>query len=251
MIDAITIRYGNFIFRYRNLIFPLVLFLLLFAFTPQPAGNNTETDIWMDVFGAIVAISGQVIRITVIGLAYIKRGGLDKQVYAETLVESGIFAHVRNPLYLGNLLIIFGIFLVHNNFWVYLIGGLFFLYSYNAMVRAEENYLQKKFGYEFTVYCNRVGRWTVNLHGLTATFNSMTFDWRRVVAKDYTTMALWILTIMVVIAWGRITHDGLAASSHIIQVTACLTVFVLFLVYLIKWIKKSGYLRENRYQAIP
>ena len=43
-----------------------------------------------------------------IGYEYIVRGGRQGKVYAEDLVQGGVFAHSRNPLYLGNLLIIVG-----------------------------------------------------------------------------------------------------------------------------------------------
>src|SRR5690625_1233205 len=115
--ESLFIRYGNFLFKYRNIIFPLVLCALLFGFYPvQPLGN-TDWSVGMNLLGFLISLTGEGIRVAVIGLAYIKRGGVNKRVHADTLVVEGIFAHCRNPLYLGNLLILLGLFIIHNNPW--------------------------------------------------------------------------------------------------------------------------------------
>jgi hypothetical protein len=67
--------------------------------------------------------------------AYIKRGGKAGKVYAPRLVTQGLFGHSRNPLYVGNLLVLLGVFLVHNNSVVYHIGVPFFLFAYTSIVR--------------------------------------------------------------------------------------------------------------------
>ena len=99
------VKIGNFFFRYRNALFPLV-FVLLFLEGTWPVCDSKLVEMWEIVIGIIVALSGQILRVLTIGLAYIKSGGKKKQVYAEKLVQNGIFAHCRNPLYLGNLLIL-------------------------------------------------------------------------------------------------------------------------------------------------
>ncbi len=102
---------GNFFFRYRNWLF-IILYLLLFIpspplFRPEHFGDNYW--LWPLVLGLVITIGGQIIRGATIGLAYIIRGGKDKKVYAEELVTSGIFNHCRNPLYVGNILMLLGV----------------------------------------------------------------------------------------------------------------------------------------------
>ena len=63
----------------------------------------------------LIAMSGLAVRGVVIGLAYIKRGGLNKKVYAANLVTEGMFSVCRNPLYVGNMLIYTGEFLMFGN----------------------------------------------------------------------------------------------------------------------------------------
>ena len=98
------VKIGNIIFHYRNVLFP-VFYALLFV----PAVLLVENGYWLLLAGFIVGLAGQMTRMMTIGLVYIIRGGKNRQVYAEELVTTGIFAHCRNPLYVGNILMIVGL----------------------------------------------------------------------------------------------------------------------------------------------
>ena len=69
-------------------------------------GGDWRLDRRLDAAGFVVASIGQLLRVAVIGFAYITRGGRNRRIVADSLVQAGIFAHSRNPLYLGNLLIV-------------------------------------------------------------------------------------------------------------------------------------------------
>src|SRR5688572_9921162 len=111
------VQIGNFFFKYRNLLFPI---FALTIFIPSPELFTRETfgenyHLVPAVLGISIAIFGQVVRAATIGLKYIKRGGLDKKVYAENLVTDGIFNHCRNPLYVGNILMLSGVGILSNS----------------------------------------------------------------------------------------------------------------------------------------
>src|SRR5690242_1080534 len=97
---------GNYFFRTRDIIFPIVFVVLALAFKPYYPQNSERLDFWVDLLGITIAFLGQGLRAAVIGYAYVKRGGKDKMIYADRLVQEGFFAHSRNPLYLGNLLVL-------------------------------------------------------------------------------------------------------------------------------------------------
>ena len=234
------IAYGQFLFRYRNILFPLVLFALFIIFKPGYFLGDEKLDIWLDISGVLVILCGQVTRASVIGLAYIKRGGKKKSIHADTLVTEGIFAHCRNPLYTGNLLIIAGFLLIYNNFWVYLLGGTFFLVSYIAIVTAEESFLHQKFGIEFKQYSSKVNRWLVDLTGIRKTLHSMKFNWHRVIMKDYTTFLTWFLTVSLIISLERITHHGFADSLVYVMWVLAFTIPVLIMSLGVRIYKKHG-----------
>jgi len=186
------VKIGNFFFRYRNGIFPLV-YLLVFLPSPTIFPDNNAAL----VVGILVSAFGQFLRALTIGLAYIKRGGLNKRVYADDLVTDGLFAHCRNPLYDGNILMILGVGIALNSLWFLLVGGAFFLFAYLAIVTAEENFLAKKFGDQYTDYCKRVPRFAIKLKGLGKTIGSMEFRWRRLIVKEYGTTFAWIAGLLV------------------------------------------------------
>lgn len=149
---------GHFFFHYRNAVFPLLLLgAVLLAHPVHPLGNPM-LDTALDLIGVLVALSGQTIRALTIGYDYIKRGGKNKQVYADRLVQGGMFALSRNPLYLGNGLILLGLALIINAPLFYVLAIPLTVLIYASIIAAEEQYLQQKFGAEFTDYCSRVNR---------------------------------------------------------------------------------------------
>lgn len=187
--------WGSFLFKYRNTVFPVFLAILFVVFPPVLSGGTLESDLRLDLVGIALCLAGQILRGAVIGFAYIKRGGLNKKVYADTLVTRGIFGVMRNPLYVGNLLIAAGILVVHNHPMVYLIGGLFTLASYQAIVLTEERFLRNKFGAEFEQYCREVSRWLPRISKLRGATDGMSFQWGKVVNKDYSTCGTWVVIV--------------------------------------------------------
>jgi len=181
------IAIGNFFFRYRNGLFPLVYALLCFKSRPVLPNYQIAA-----LVGVVVAFSGQLLRAVTIGLDYIRRGGRNRQVYADRLVQGGVFAHCRNPLYVGNFLILLGVGLAANSVLFLTVAIPFFSFAYWAIILAEEAYLRKKFGEEFDRYCVRVNRLIPNFSGFKRTIAGMRFNWRKIVVKDYGTAYLWM-----------------------------------------------------------
>ena len=201
------IAYGNFLFKRRNAVFPILLVPLFLSFTP-----NLATE-WLPLLGLATALTGQLLRMAVIGFAYIKRGGLNKKVYAETLVTKGFFSLCRNPLYVGNVLILGGLLMIHGNPIVMLFGGIFFYTAYQAIIATEENYLHNKFGADYEAYCTRVPRWLLRLDRA-GILRGMKFDWRKMVYKDYSTLGSWGSQAIVLFAYRAYSVEGHLPVGH-------------------------------------
>jgi hypothetical protein len=77
------------------------------------------------------------------------------------------------------------------------VGFPFFVFAFLAIVVAEENYLRNKFGAEFDAYCQRVSRFGLNLSGFSRTWQSMEFNWQRVVVKEHGSIFIWVATACV------------------------------------------------------
>jgi len=219
-------RAGRFFFAYRNALFPVVLVALLGGFPPARVLGSAHADHWVDAAGIGVAALGQALRAVVIGLAYIRRGGRHGQVYAARLVTEGMFGHCRNPLYVGNLLVLLGLFLVHGHPWVVGLGLAFFAFAYRAIVAAEETYLRERFGPAYDAYCARVPRWLLDPRGLGRSLRGMTFDWRKVIAKEYGSTAVWIACVVLLLAYETITFDGVAGHERGLSILAGLLLMV-------------------------
>lgn len=231
------IRLGNFLFKYRNLVFPLLFFLMILG--TEPFLGNRQTETWIYLTGFVIALSGQVIRALTIGLAYIVRGGRDKKVYANTLVTNGIFAHCRNPLYLGNILIVSGLGVVSDSAVFYFIGIPFFVLTYMAIIKAEENYLSGKFGEEYREYCRTVNSLIPGLSGIGTTLKSMTFNWRRLLVKEYGTTYAWITVMILLIVKNQYIRYGHELSRPVIWFSSLSLIAATIFYSVVRYLKKT------------
>jgi protein-S-isoprenylcysteine O-methyltransferase Ste14 len=239
------ITIGNFFFRYRNVLF-IFLYLLLFlpspdVFTRERFGDHYH--VLPIVLGLLVTFLGEAIRGATIGLAYIIRGGKDKKVYAEKLVTEGIFKHCRNPLYVGNILMLLGVGILSNSVIYLCIVFPLFLFIYQTIVMAEENFLHNKFGLDFTDYCRKVNRWMINLSGINSTFSEMRFNYKRWLIKEYNTLFIWLVGIAAIILF---EYEHLVPDPDK-RVVLFLAIFiVLGIVYgYVKYLKKSGKMTDQ------
>lgn len=234
------IQIGNFFFRYRNFLF-IVLYLLLFIPSPPLfSRENFGPDYYLIpiILGLLITISGQLIRGMTIGLAYIVRGGKDKKVYAEGLVTEGIFRHVRNPLYVGNILMLLGVGILTNSMLYTFIIMPFFMFIYQCIVLAEENFLKGKFGTQFEQYAKRVNRWIPRISGMEQTFATMEFNWKRWLIKEYNTQFVWLcgIALILLFKYPQFTN-GVSQRRNILAVIFVLLFAVYY--FFIRFMKKS------------
>lgn len=105
------------------------------------------------IAGFAVALLGEFFRFW--GVAYAgsetRRTG---EVGATYLVVSGAFAHLRNPLYLGNMLMYLGIGIMSYSLFPYLqiIALAFFMWQYYVIINEEEGFLVQKYGKAYEEY---------------------------------------------------------------------------------------------------
>lgn len=235
---------GNFFFRWRDTAFSII-FLGAFFLVAYPGKDipplpfqlpdlSLQQEVIISVIGFLITLSGQIVRAITIGYAYIKRGGLNKKIYAETLVRKGMFAHSRNPLYLGNLLIVTGAIISINSFWYWLIALPLFYYIYYSIIFAEEKFLSSKFGDEYQKYMNEVNRllpggpisWKDSIDGMTFTFKRLINKEHGSIFVVFTVLALYNLLkfhFRYDIAWNSIPAIGLyvvIGALVLFQITA-------------------------------
>ena len=109
--------------------------------------------------GTACIVLGELIRIY--GVAHI--GGVSRTRSFSTnqrLIKDGPFSYVRNPLYIGNLMLSGGLVITANvNLYFTTAFFLFFFVQYIPIICWEENNLRDKFGKEFEEYARTTPRW--------------------------------------------------------------------------------------------
>ena len=238
--SPVLVSAGNFFFKYRDFLWPAVFVTLVVVFKPRVPRGNESVEWITNLAGVLFVLAGEGLRVAVIGYEYIRRGGKDRQVYADDLVTGGLFAHSRNPLYIGNFLAIVGFFIIHNNPWAYLIGIPFYTLMYLAIVSAEEAFLHRKFGAAYEEYCRRVHRFMPSFAGLRESVRGMSFDWQRVLRKEYGTMYLWYTVVLGLIAYGHVVHFGVEACRRELRVIGALWGVGAVLWGVCRYLKKKG-----------
>lgn len=234
-------HWGNFLFHTRNVLFPVLIVLLILLW--PPVAIDHVPGVYYMIFGLIMILLGQGLRILTIGLSYIIRGGQKRRIYAEKLVTDGIFSHCRNPLYAGNLLIVVGFIFIAGNFTGILAGSLIFMSIYRLIVHSEETFLQSKFADAYKDYCTDVPRWIPRLAGLQQSISQYQFDWPAVAVKEYGTIMTSLMVPLGLFAWklnlsGRLDdYQSLLIGIAFIIMAAYATV---------RFLKKTERLRAMR-----
>ncbi len=215
------VKIGNFFFHHRNYLFPF-FYLILFV----PAPQITQYYTFVLIAGLSLSIFGQAVRILTIGLVYIHRGGRNRKIYAEGLVTDGIFAHCRNPMYVGNVLMLTGMAILSNSLLSVLIIAPFFLFIYQSIILAEEDFLHGKFGPDYEKYCANTDQWFPRMKGLGSTIHSLQFRTKDAVFKEYNTTYLWMTGAVMIIAVNFFRMHGKSYFEAHLPVLAWLWILI-------------------------
>jgi len=142
-------RIGALLFRNRSWL-PVV-----FIAVPLLAPGHMSAAGW--IVGAIAIIAGELIRLTGVAAAGTVTRRRSRTV--QRLVTYGVFAWVRNPLYVGNFLIWMGFTIVSGVYWFLPLAIVIFAIEYSLIVRYEEGVLESIFGGEYLAYKQTTARW--------------------------------------------------------------------------------------------
>lgn len=111
------------------------------------------------IVGFVVALIGEMIRFWGVSIAgsETRTTGV---VGATNLITDGPFGYVRNPLYVGNILMYVGCGIMSNALppWLTLGALVWFVLQYHLIVSREEEHLRTAFGEEYDRYCTNVPR---------------------------------------------------------------------------------------------
>ncbi len=111
------------------------------------------------VWGLLLLAAGELLR-----LAALRASGKatrTRKVGARRLVTWGLYAHTRNPLYIGNFLLWLGAVLFAGGDWFYwllMLVAVWFLWQYALIISLEETILSELFGAQYEDFRRAVPR---------------------------------------------------------------------------------------------
>ena len=136
------------VFKYRSYS-PIPFVILMLAFQKATVESL--------IIGFAITTLGELIRLW--GVCYAgSETRTTGKVGGTFLIISGPFAYVKNPLYLGNILMYFGFGIMSLALFPYLqiIALIFFYFQYHVIISREEGYLREQFGEEYSKYYKAV-----------------------------------------------------------------------------------------------
>jgi protein-S-isoprenylcysteine O-methyltransferase Ste14 len=221
---------GEYFFRWRSYL-PLVmalLFILGLACFRYPFADR-RLDLAWDAGCLAVALLGQGLRFFTVG--FVPRGTSGRNTrgqVADTLNTTGMYAVVRNPIYLGNFIIWFGLSLFMKSLWFTTIITLFFTIFYERIICAEEAFLRQKFGDAFM-------QWAEATPAIIPKFRnwrppSLPFSFKSVLNREYGTFFAIIVTFTVLellsglVSFGKLTLDAIWVKLFIFSAAFYLTI---------------------------
>ena len=139
--------------------------------------------------GLVLVAAGEGIRLaSVHHIGAISRTRSDR---LGPLVASGPFAVVRNPLYIGNILLWAGFAVLARLVWLAPVIVLLLAFEYHAIVRWEETLLEARLGDSYRTYAKRVHRWLPSF-SMSSTAagpaSPATFSWRQTLFSERGTL---------------------------------------------------------------
>jgi protein-S-isoprenylcysteine O-methyltransferase Ste14 len=145
-------KIGGWLFRHRTSIpVPFALALLLLRLGEAPFSWTLVSA------GAVLTLLGEAIRLWAVRhIGTISRTRSDR---LGPLVTAGPFGLVRNPLYIGNILLWVGFAVTARLVWMAPVVLVLLALEYHAIVKWEEELLLAQRGEDYRAYCAQVPRW--------------------------------------------------------------------------------------------
>jgi protein-S-isoprenylcysteine O-methyltransferase Ste14 len=187
--DPIT-RTGGWLFKRRTLI-PVPLAVPLLLLRIGEASPSTA----LLAGGAAIVAAGEIVRLWAVHhIGVISRTRSDR---LGPLVETGPFAIVRNPLYLGNVALWIGFAVLARMLWMVPVIALVLGVEYHAIVRWEEQLLESRVGEGYRAYAARVPRWLPRLTPASGGAPDTRHSWRHTFFSERGTLtAIFVASVL-------------------------------------------------------
>jgi protein-S-isoprenylcysteine O-methyltransferase Ste14 len=215
--------------------------VLLISFFPTLFFRHTKEEFLdgvIELFGVVFILLGQIFRVSARGYKseYSRNGNL--------LIQGGPYALVRNPMYLGILLIGLGIVLALFNWWVVAIFLLIFATRYVSLIFKEEKRLLARFSKEYADYRGKVPcifpPIRMLLQNDISEYLPLKLSWLK---KEIGSILAVLFMVVLLESWEDIKREGPKVYfAEAAMLTATVILFVGLIIYLNR---RTGDLKKN------
>ncbi|WP_372886658.1 isoprenylcysteine carboxylmethyltransferase family protein [Shimia sp.] len=115
--------------------------------------------VWADLAGGLLVGGGLVLILLAAVEMRRQKTTIIPHQEADRLVQSGIFSRSRNPIYLGDAMILAGLILYWDAVLALPLVPVFVWVIERRFVIPEENRLRRRFRADYARYCQKVRRW--------------------------------------------------------------------------------------------
>jgi len=186
---------GYLLFKYRS--YTPIPFLIIMVVFARPTLESL-------VIGCAVVLTGEAIRFWGVSIA----GSETRYTGAmggSSLITTGPFGYVRNPLYIGNMLLYVGVGVMSMALfpWLIIAACVWFFIQYTLIVRREEEHLAGEFGDEYEEYKRHVRRFMPRMSRYSGgTPSQKTVDVKKGIASERRTFqAISLVTLLIVVMY--------------------------------------------------
>ena len=113
----------------------------------------------LDLLGGLLVGAGLVLMLLAVAEMRRRKTTVIPHKEADALVTTGVFARSRNPIYLGDALVLAGLALRWDAPVALMLVPLFMATLIQRFIIPEENRLRRKFHADFARYCEKTRRW--------------------------------------------------------------------------------------------
>jgi protein-S-isoprenylcysteine O-methyltransferase Ste14 len=239
--------FGNWLFRWRSYL-PLILAALVLsgvAYFEYPLGSHLLDQLW-ELICLAVSLLGLVVRALTIGFAASQTSGRNTtEQVADRLNTTGMYSIVRNPLYFGNFLMVFGVVIFLRVWWIPVIYTLLFALYYERIIFAEEKFLRRKFGQAYLDWASKTPAFIPRISLWKAVASS--FSWRKLLRREYHGVAAVVFAMFLLEVAGDVYQGHGFKIDALWAVILSLTGFLYLVVRFLH--KHTTLLRGDRRRA--
>ncbi len=229
---------GDFCFRHRTLQYIPYLVVIIAGINLI---NRYDVSFSYELGCFLVVMTGIFARIYTIGYASDNTSGRNrKEQIADSLNTAGMYSIVRNPLYLGNFLILLGIIMLSGCYQIIIANSLLMIIFYCLIILKEEDFLVSKFGSVYTNWADKTNCIIPSLKNYIKPAN--VFSLKKVIYNEHDTwMSTLICFIGLIILKGFMQTGKIFLSNFWIYIS--ITAVIIWAVC--KFLKKSNLLNRS------